>query len=129
MSLPRKYLKLMSQLLTPGAVGAVLTLGAAAPAAASTEVDAKASLAQREPVAERLTAIREAISEIAGAEAQEKDPAAGRRLAWGNWHNGGWGGGWGWGGRPWGGGWGGGWGGPWNNWHNWNNWRNFWSNF
>ncbi|MBV8493013.1 MAG: hypothetical protein JO162_06000 [Alphaproteobacteria bacterium] len=125
MSLPRKYLKVVSQLITPGALGAVLTLGAAAPAAAST--DAQASLVQREPVAERLTAIREAVSEIAGAEAKVVDPTASRRLAWLNWRNGGWGGGWGWG-RPWGGPrWG--WGGPWNNWHNWNNWRNFWNNF
>lgn len=129
MSSPRKYLKIVSQLVTPGAVGVALTLGAAVPAAASTEA-ADAALLQREPVAERLAAIREAVSEIAGAEAQAKDPTAGRRLAWLNWRNGGWGGGgWGWGGRPWGGGPWGGWGGPWNNWHNWNNWRNFWSNY
>jgi hypothetical protein len=126
LSLPRKYLKIVSQLVTPGAMGVALTLGAAAPAQASTEADMRASLSQREPVAERLAAIREAVSQIAGAEAPAKDPLAGRRLAWGNWHNWG-GGGWGWG-RPWGGPWGG-WGGPWNNWHNWNNWRNFWGNY
>jgi hypothetical protein len=105
-----------------GAVGASLLLGSAVPGSAKEE---PAGLQPRifEPteVAERLAAIRGAVSDVAKDQAAERaDPKM--RLAWGNWWRN-----WGWGLRPWWG-WGGGW--PnWNNWHNWNNWPNWWRNW
>jgi len=55
--------------------------------------------------AERLSAIRDAVSMI--DETRKAEAQAAGKLAWGNW------------------GWGGGYGGPWNNWPNWNNWNNW----
>src|SRR5690242_18311208 len=125
LSLPQKYLKVVAELAASGTLGAALLLGAAPPAAADQEpAGQQPTRAQGDRVAERLDAIREAVSAVNGQAA----PADELQLAWGNWHNG-WGGGGGWG-RPWGNF---GFGVPWNNWNNWrngwNNWRNWWNNF
>ena len=72
-------------------------------------------------MAERLAAIREAVSAVAGEhQAAAKEPGD-MRLAWGNWWRN-----WAWR-RPWGN-WGYYWR-PWGNWHNWNNWGNWWRNW
>ncbi|HEV2300897.1 MAG TPA: hypothetical protein VGR91_04945 [Stellaceae bacterium] len=118
MSLRQKYLKIVSALVPVGAAGVSLLLGSTAPGAAKEPRNGgEPSNATQARVAERLAAIRQAVSAVAeGEEAQAapRDP----QLAWGNWRNGWW--------RPWAG-WGNG--GPrWNNWHNWHNWRNFWGN-
>lgn len=133
MSLPQRYLKIVAELATSGALGAVVLLGATPPAVANTEpAAAQPNAAAREPVGERLAAIRAAVSAAARSETTSDMGVPDRlRLAWGNWHNGGWGGGWGVGiGGPWGNF---GFGLPWNNWNNWrngwHNWRNFWHNW
>lgn len=123
MSLRQKYLAILSGIVPVGVVGVSLLLGSTAPSAASQEPMAAQPRAADQPrVAERLAAIRDAVSEVAGPGSQ---PAA-QQLAWGNWRNGGWrNGGW----RNGGGGFGnwhnGGWhnGGWHNGWHNW--WRNW----
>ena len=125
MSLRQRYLKVLSQIMPAGAVGVSLLLGSAAPGdAAQHPATSQPKAADPATVAERLAAIREAVSAVAepGGTAAKPDTRE-RQLAWGNW----WGGGWGY--RPWGGyGYGYGW--PnWNNWHNWNNWNNFWRNW
>ncbi len=124
MSLRQKYLKIVSKLATPGAIGMAVLLGSAAPGAASQEAGQQPSSAQGERVSERLAAIREAVSAV--ADGQATDAAGEQRLAW---HNGWGGGGWGWG-RPWGNF---SFGLPWNNWNNWrngwSNWRNGWGNW
>jgi rSAM-associated Gly-rich repeat protein len=131
LSQPQKYLRVVSQLATSGALGVALLLGAAPPAAAAPEpLDRQPASAERERVSERLSAIREAVSALA-AEQQTAEPLGGLRLAWHNWGNRGWR-------HPWAN-WGGGhpWGNhgyrPWNNWNNWsngwNNWRNGWGNW
>ena len=118
----QKYREIVAKLMTPGAIGVAVLLGSTAPGAASYTP----SGAQGERVSERLAAIREAVSAVAGEEAQAGASAGEQRLAWGNWWRNGWGGGWG---RPWGnffvpyva---------PWGNWRNgWNNWRNGWLNW
>jgi hypothetical protein len=128
LSLRQKYLNVVSKLATPGAVGMAVLLGSTAPGAASQEpVGLEPAAAQGERVSERLAAIREAVSAVAGA-TEEAGTVGERRLAWGNWWGGG--GGYGWG-RPWGGY--GYYGSPWSNWNNWrngwNNWRNGWGNW
>ena len=130
LSLRQKYLEIVSKMVTPGALGMAVLLGSAAPGAASQEaVGQPPSSAQGERVSERLAAIREAVSAVAGEPAQTSDAAGEQRLAWHNWGNGG-GGGFGFGfGTPWGG-----YGvSPWSNWNNWrngwNNWRNGWGNW
>jgi hypothetical protein len=120
MSLRQKYLKILSGIVPAGAVGVSLLLGSTAPSAASQDLAALQPRASDQArVSERLAAIRDAVSTVAGREAarQAEDNL---QLAWGNWWRGG-----GWGYRPWGGyGW------PnWNNWHNWNNWNNWWRNW
>jgi rSAM-associated Gly-rich repeat protein len=131
LSLPQRYLKVVSELVTPGAVGVALLLGSAAPAAASQDSASQQSArAPEERVSERLAAIREAVSAVSGPETQTEERAGDRRLAWHNgWGNGGLGLGFGWGspwanfnmGQPWN---------NWNNWRNgWNNWRNGWGNW
>ncbi|HYU12514.1 MAG TPA: GrrA/OscA1 family cyclophane-containing rSAM-modified RiPP [Stellaceae bacterium] len=132
MSLPQKYLKLVSELVTQGAIGGAigvaLLLGSAASSAASQDpVGQQPTRAQDERVSERLAAIREAVSAVSGPEAQTEERAGGRRMAW---HNG-WGNGLSFGfGHPWGNF---NFGTPWNNWNNWrngwNNWRNGWGNW
>ncbi|HEY1261679.1 MAG TPA: hypothetical protein VGF34_20710 [Stellaceae bacterium] len=118
MTLRQKYLNILSSVIPAGAVGISLLLGPTAPVAASQEPSAlQPRASDQEPVSERLAAIRDAVSTVAGDAARHD---ANIRFAW--WRNWGWGYGWG---RPWGG-----WGWPnWNNWHNWNNWNNWWRNW
>ena len=128
MSLRQKYLNVVSKLATPGAVGMAVLLGSAAPGAASQEPSNQGQpSATGERVSERLAAIREAVSEVAGGQTRAGDAASGQRLAWGNWGNGGFGFGIG---RPWANF---NFGVPWNNWNNWrngwHNWRNGWGNW
>jgi hypothetical protein len=121
MSLRQKYLNILAGMVPAGAAGISLLLGSSAPTLASP--DPAGSQPQAAPrVSERLAAIRDAVSAVAGQDAVSHSKASGDlRLAWGNWWRNG---GWGWG-RPWGG-----WGWPnWNNWHNWNNWNNWWRNW
>jgi hypothetical protein len=135
LSLPERYLKIVSQLAASGAFGAALLLGAAPPANAAHEpADRQPAAAQEGRVSERLAAIREAVSAVVASEAERRDPIEGLRLAWGTWGNHGWGwhkpwGNWGWA-KPWGnyayrpwGNWrNGGWkNGGWKNWKNWHN--------
>ena len=125
LSLRQKYREIVSKLMTPGAIGMAVLLGSAAPVAANPEpAGQQPSAAQGERVSERLAAIREAVSEVAGVPNSPTDSGAEHRLAWGNW-----GGGFGFG-LPWGNF---GYGGPWNNWNNWrngwHNWRNGWGNW
>jgi hypothetical protein len=127
MSLRHKYVKILSGILPAGAVGVSLLLGSTGPGAANEHpTTAQPSASDRDGIAAKLAAIREAVSEVAGARSTESKSGDGDlRLAWGNWWNNG---GWGWG-RPWGRPWGG-WGWPnWNNWRNWNNWNNWWRNW
>jgi len=66
-------------------------------------------------VSDRLAAIRDAVSTVAGQQATKAGDDE-MHLAWGNWWRNF---------RPWGG-----WGWPnWNNWRNWNNWNNWWRNW
>jgi rSAM-associated Gly-rich repeat protein len=117
MLLRQRYRRILLSVLPIGAVGASLLLGLAAPAKAEAElVSAQAVAGSQGRVADRLAAIRDAVSDIAGP--------AGRRdqkVAWWAWRNGGWGNG-GWRNGGWrNGGWGnGGWHNGWHNWwHNW----------
>jgi len=118
MSLRQKYQNILTAIGPAGALGAAFVLGAAAPAAATP--DRAQPAAAPAPVAERLSAIREAVSAVEQEQASAAKPQD-MRLAWGNWwRNYGWRGPWGnWGYyyRPWG------------NWHNWPNWGNFWRNW
>jgi rSAM-associated Gly-rich repeat protein len=126
MSLSQKYLNILAGLLPAGAVGVSLALAAAMPATAKPEQPtADPQPAAQARIADRLAAIRGAVSDAGGAQASPAE----QQLAWWAWRNGGggWrnGGGWGWRNGGWGnGGWrngGGGWrNGPWNNF-----WRNF----
>jgi len=120
MSLRSKYRKILSGIMPAGAVGASLLLGSVLPARANEEPASLQPLSfAPATVAERLAAVRGAVSDVAGGEAAKR---VGRdlRLAWGNWWRN-----WGWGWRPW---WGWGW--PnWHNWHNWHNWPNWWRNW
>ncbi len=121
MSLREKYLKILSGIVPIGAVGASLLLGATAPSVARDDPTSLQESASGEvPVSERLAAIREAVSTVAGSERGAESANRGLQLAWGNrWNN------WGWGGRR---GWG--WGRPWNNWRNGaNRWNNWWRNW
>jgi hypothetical protein len=104
----RSYLTILTRLAPLGAVGMSVALGAGAPAKASEPpAGVQPSATAADGVAERLAAVREAVSAIADETAAAAK--ADGRLAWGNW---------GWGRRGWG----------WPNWHNWPNWRN-WGNF
>lgn len=110
MSLRLKYLTILSQLAPAGAVGVSLALGAASPAAANEPPTAvPSSIVEKEKVSERLAAVRDAVTELAGTNTDVGKNDG--RLAW------------------WNGGWGGGWGYPWNNWHNWRNWGNWFRNW
>jgi hypothetical protein len=123
MSLRQKYVNILSGVLPAGALGVSLLLGATGSSTADTPPEGSQRLASDEDrVSERLAAVREAVSAVAGSDGgPEKAEKGKHQLAWGNW----WGG---WGYRPWGYyGW------PnwpnWNNWHNWNNWNNSWRNW
>jgi hypothetical protein len=110
MSLRREYGKLLSRLLPAGVVGVSMLLGMSAPAGAKPVPSGTGA------VAERLAAIRGAVSDL-GALVKPEAAQAETRLAWGNWRNwrnGGW--------RN----------GGWGNWHNggWHNgWHNWWHNW
>jgi len=82
LSLRQRYLTILTRLAPAGAVGVSLALGAAAPAAAN----ALPSSADKEKVSERLNAVRDAISLVAGTQAEpgKAEP----RVAW--FGNGGW---------------------------------------
>ena len=115
MSLRQRYIKVLSQIMPAGVVGVSLLLGAAAPGdAAQYPANPQLSAADRPPVAERLAAIRQAVSDVVG-DAVKLRPGE-QHLAWGNWwRNGGWrNGGWG----------------NWRNggWHN-GGWHNWWHNW
>ena len=107
MSSPRRTLWALAALLPLGALGISTALASApAPSAASGAVE-------RPGVAERLAAIRSAVSEIAADPAMPQPGDAGTEtVAWGNWGNF----------NPWGnGGWR-------NGWHN-GGWKNYWGNW
>ena len=117
------YRKILSVLLPAGALGMSILLGSAA-AQAAREVPATAPSTVAPPVrvAERLAAIRDAVSDVAIAADRVAPPGGAEQLAWGNWGNAGIGigiGGFGIGiGVP-----------SWNNWSNgWKNWKNNWGN-
>ena len=116
MSLRQKYLKILSEVVPAGAAGVSLLLGAAAPAAANPEPAAlQPEASDQARVSDRLAAIRDAVSTVAGQQAAKAGDGE-MHLAWGNWWRNF---------RPWGG-----WGWPnWNNWRNWNNWNNWWRNW
>jgi hypothetical protein len=118
MTLRQKYLKILASIVPAGAVGISLLLGSTAPGAASQgPTGPQPRAADQDRVSERLAAIRDAVSTVAGDAVKQDDNNM--RFAW--WRNWGWGGG----GRAWGG-----WGWPnWNNWRNWNNWNNWWRNW
>jgi hypothetical protein len=119
MSLRDKYHKILCGIAPAGAAGIALLLGSAMPSAAARHPTGGESLAAEEAgVAERLAAIREAVSDVAKGPNEAVDPGSGDlRLAWGNWWRN-------WAGRP------RGWGWPnWNNWRNWHPWRNWWRNW
>ena len=113
MSLRQKYRKVVSRIVPAGAVGVSLLLGAAAPGDAAPHTADSQLSADRSTVAERLAAIRQAVSDVVGETVRLRPDE--QQLAWGNWwRNGGW--------RN--GGWGnwrnGGWRNGWHNWwHNW----------
>jgi rSAM-associated Gly-rich repeat protein len=116
----RRLMTALAQLLPLGA------LGVSAALAATPDPPLAATVAEPD-VAQRLAAIRAAVSELTAEEAGL--PAGDSNILdawWGNWHpgwrNGGWLNGWrpGWRNAPWGN-WGNGWrNGPWGNW--WRNW-------
>ena len=119
MSLRQKYLKILSWIVPAGAAGVALLLGSTVPSASAEHpASLQPSAVDRAGVAERLAAIREAVSDVAKEGGTAGSDDGDLHLVWGNWwHN--------WGYRPWGGfGW------PnWNNWRNWNNWNNWWRNW
>lgn len=114
MSLRQRYLKVLSQIMPAGAVGVSLLLSSAALGDTARHSAAlQSKTADPATVAERLAAIRQAVSDVA-ADAVNSRPGE-QQLAWGNWwRNGGW--------RN------GGWGNWRNGWHN-GGWHNWWHNW
>jgi hypothetical protein len=112
MSLRRKYLKLLSEIMPAGAVGVSLLLGSTVAVNADQyPASVQPAASNLSSVGERLAAIRHAVSDLAGSALEKR--AAERQMAWGNWwRNGGW--------RN------GGWGNWRNGWHN--GWPNWWHN-
>jgi hypothetical protein len=118
----QRYRRILSVLLPAGALGMSILLGSAG-AKAEREIltGSPSATGSSAPVAERLEAIRSAVSDVFG-EQRELGTDGTERLAWHNWAN--FGGGW-----PWSD-----WKNKWkdwnNNWHNgWNNWGNNWKNW
>src|SRR6266478_4124632 len=120
----QRYRKILSALLPAGALGMSILLGSTgAEAAREIAVDPQAGSAPPR-VAERLAAIRDAVSDVTVFENKAAPaPEGTERLAWHNWANFGigipfwndWHNGW----KNWG-----------NNWNNgWNNWGNGWNNY
>ena len=123
------YRKILSVLLPAGTLGMTILLGsAAAQAAREAPVAEPATVAPPAGTAERLAAIRDAVSDLAGVADRLISPDRTEQVAWGNigigiggigvgvgtpWNN--WNNGW----KNWG-----------NNWKNgWNNWSNGWNNY
>jgi rSAM-associated Gly-rich repeat protein len=120
----QRYRKILSALLPAGALGMSILLGSTG-AQAAREIPADPPSGAAPPrVAERLAAIRDAVSDITVLDSKAAPaPEGTERLAWHNWANFGvgipfwndWRNGW----KNWG-----------NNWHNgWNNWGNGWNNY
>jgi rSAM-associated Gly-rich repeat protein len=121
------YRKILSALIPAGALGmSILLASGGAQAARETAVEPQAG-ATAPGVAERLAAIRDAVSAVTMPGSEAAPAAEGsERLAWHNWANFGigipywndWRNGW----KNWGNNWNNGW----NNWGNgWNNWSNY----
>ena len=130
------YRKILSVLLPAGTLGMTILLGsAAAQAARQAPAIEPATVTPPAGTAERLAAIRDAVSDLAGVADRLTSPDGAQQLAWGNWGNGAgvgigigglgigvgvpawnnWNNGW----KNWG-----------NNWKNgWNNWGNGWNNY
>jgi hypothetical protein len=109
---------MLKRLAPGGAIGMSLLLGASVPSFASDHPPGlQPDLSRSIGVADRLAAIRDAVSELPATRLDRE--RAEPQLAWGNWRNGGWrNGGW----RN----------GGWANWHNggWHNgWPNWWHNW
>jgi len=112
MSQRQKYLKVLAEMISAGTVGVSLLLGSTASVGAAQDpANIWPRTADEARVSERLAAIREVVSDVAG-QTMVKD---GQQFAWwanGGWRNGGWrNGGW----RN----------GGWRN----GGWRNFWRNW
>jgi rSAM-associated Gly-rich repeat protein len=85
--LQRKYRKVLAAVVPLGAIGASLLLGSLAPALARPHPDRLQPVSSGEMrVADRLAAIRHAVSDIAGRGTAE---GGGQLAWWGNWRNGG----------------------------------------
>jgi hypothetical protein len=112
-SLRQKYFRLFSQIMPAGAVGVSLLLGGSGAAGAvQPPLALQPAASNPASVAERLAAIRLAVSDAGRSAVQQ--PGGEPQLAWGNWwRNGGW--------RN------GGWGNWRNGWHN--GWHNWWHNW
>ena len=118
-----RYRKILSALLPAGVLGMSILLGSTSVEAAREDpAGPRSNLGPQPQVAQRLAAIRDAVSDVSIAADRAAPSDGAEQLAWGNWGNAGIGigiGGFGIGiGVP-----------TWNDWHNgWNNWRNNWSN-
>lgn len=113
LSLRQKYRAILTQLAPLGAVGISLALGAVAPAAASEPPAGNPPAATNEGIADRLAAIRDAVSAVDQLHADAAKSSDRLDLAY--W----WGPGYGWYGYR-----------PWSNWNNWwHNWGNFFRNW
>ena len=86
--MPRQnYRKILSALLPAGALGMSILLGSAgAQAAREVALDPQADTASPR-VAERLAAIRDAVSDVTVPGAAAAPAAESERLAWHNWAN------------------------------------------
>ena len=125
-----KYRRILSVLLPAGVLGMSIVLGSTG-ARADREVPTGGEPLVAPPrVAERLAAIRDAVSEVTGpVSSTTAAPDGTERLAWHNWANFGgwplwsdWKNKW----KDWNNNWHNGW----NNWgNNWNNWGNGWHNY
>ena len=112
MSPRQKYLRILAEMASAGAIGVSLLLGATAPVAADHDpASTQPRAADQARISERLAAIREAVSDVTAPSAVK----GGQQFVWwgnGGWRNGGWrNGGW----RN----------GGWRN----GGWRNFWRNW
>jgi hypothetical protein len=92
MTLRERYLKILSSIVPMGAVAVSLLLGSTAPVAACQDpAEAQPQAAGETRISERLAAIREAVSDVAGPGIRRVEGE--QQLAWwgnGGWRNGGW---------------------------------------
>ena len=122
MSAVQNYRKILSVLLPAGALGMSILLGSTG-AQAAREPPAGPPSSPVPQVAERLAAIRAAVSEVTIDGQVAPAPEGAERLAWHNWANFGIG-------IPFWNDWHNGWKNWNNNWNNgWNNWSNGWNNY